>query len=405
MNNRDLLRLESLTQQKLLPQEELKHHISGKQQLTIGIIGSDPKEENRISLTPQGCELLIKNGNVVRMLTKAGKGASFDDVDYSEYGVDICSSLDEVFECQILVKMTPLDISEVQYLKKGQIIFSPLQLFLQSKDLIQKLQKKRVTCISFEYLQNDYNEYPIAQILSELSGMLAIQVATNYLSNDCKGRGVFLGGITGISPAEVVILGASTASEYAARSASAMGATVKVFDDSVNRLRDMNTKIGGYLSTSIFYPQALAKAFKSADVVIGALPKNSPLDLFIPEETMRILKQGAVVIDLNMMQGGCFEGSELRSMHNPSYVKNGLVYYCVRDITTRVSRSASIALSNVLTSVLLGLSNSPSIANHIRYNIGFAEGVYIYNGVLTNQDVGQHLGLDYKGLDLLFPLL
>ncbi|MDC1106626.1 alanine dehydrogenase [Prolixibacteraceae bacterium] len=405
MNDRDLLKLESLTQQKLLPQEELKRHFSRKQQLTIGLLATDQRIENRIPLTPQGCELLIKNGNAIRMFSQAGIGASFNDVDYSEYGVEICHSMEEVYQSEVIVKMTPLDKKDLQYLKRGHVVLSPLHLYLQNKEGIQALLRKRVTCIAFEYLQNDFNAFPITQILSEISGKLAIQVASNYLSNESNGRGVFLGGITGISPSEVVILGSSTAAEYAARTALGMGATVKIFDDCVNRLRDLNEKLGGGISTSIFYPQALSKAFKSADVVIGALSQNNPLELFIPEEMMDILKKGSVVVDLNMMQGGCFETSELRGVKEPSYVTNGIVHYCVRDITTRVSRSASIALSNVLTSVLLELSNCPSIEHHIRYHIGFAEGVYIYNGVLTNEDVGQRLDLDYKNLNLLFPIL
>lgn len=405
MNDRELLKLESLTQRKLLPQEELKRHFSRKQHLTIGVLGSDRRIENRIPLTPQGCELLIKNGNSVKLLSNAGVGASFDDVDYSEYGVEICNSVDEVYQSNIIVKMTPIDDEDLKYLHRGHVVISPLHLYLQSKEVIQRLIEKRITCVAFEYLQNDYNAYPIVQILSEISGMLSIQVASNYLSNENKGRGVFLGGITGISPSEVVILGASTAAEYAARSALAMGATVKMFDDCVNRLRDLNEKLGGRLSTSIFYPQALKKAFKSADVVIGALSQSTPLELFIPEDMMDILKKGCVAIDLNMMQGGCFETSELREGKSPIFVKKGVVHCCVRDITTRVSRTTSIALSNVLTSSILELSNCPSIEHHIRYHIGFAEGVYIYNGVLTNEDVGQRFGLDYKSLNLLFPIL
>lgn len=211
-----------------------------------------------------------------------------------------------------------------------------------------------------------------------------------------------LGGITGVTPTEVVIIGANTAGENAARAALGLGSTVKIFDNSLERLRSFQNRIGQRLQTSVFHAQVLRKALKSADVLIGAIELD---DLkpwyYITEDMIRLMKKGAVVIDLSIDRGGCIETTECRALQDPVYEKFGVIHYSAWNIPSRVARSASIALSNIFTPLLQSMADSGGITQLLKNDQGLRNGAYLYNGMLTNETLGQKFGIISKDLDLL----
>lgn len=386
-----------------MPQEEMLERRKQSRQLVIGIPGELSENEARVGLTPQAVELLVNNGHQLLIETKAGKGANYKDTDYSERGGFIIEDHSEIFKkSDIILKISPPTLKEIEHLKGRQIIISALQLPSQSEDYIRNLMSKKTTAIAFEYLRNNENYYPVVRSMSEIAGSTSILIASEYLSNQNKGKGVMLGGISGITPTEVVILGAGTVAESAARAALGLGAFVKVFDNSVDKLRRLQNSLGQRLYTSIFHPQVIEKALKSADVLIGAIhPNQRGSQFFITEQMVMQMKNGSVIVDVSIDQGGCIETSECRDHKNPVFIKHGVIHYCVPNIPSRVSRTASIALSNVFSPLLIQMSEAGSLRNMLMEDIGIRKGVYLYNGLLTNPIVGRHFGIPSKDIDLL----
>jgi alanine dehydrogenase len=211
-----------------------------------------------------------------------------------------------------------------------------------------------------------------------------------------------LGGITGITPTEVVILGSGTAAESAARAAIGLGAYVKIMDNSIYKMERLQHHLGMKLHTSVFHPQVLKKALKSADVVIGAIHFTEMDDRYIVTEDMiSVMKKGSVIVDISIDQGGCFETSECRTHGDPVYTKHDVIHYCVPNIPSRVARTASIALSNVISPILLEIALSGSIVSMLKSDIGIRNGIYMYNGILTSMVIGNRLGIPSQDINLL----
>lgn len=387
----------------LMPQEETLERKKQSRQLVIGIPKELSENEARVGLTPEAVELLVNNGHQLLIETLAGKGANYKDTDYSECGGFILEEHAEIFsKSDIVLKISPPTLHEIEYMKSNQVIISALHLPNQSEDYIRKLMEKKITAIAFEYLRNKENYYPVVRSMSEIAGSTSIFIAAEYLSNQNDGKGVMLGGIPGITPSEVVIIGAGTVAESAARAAIGLGAMVKVFDNSVDRLRRLQSSLGQRIYTSIFHPQVIEKALKAADVLIGAMhPGQSTTQFFITEQMVMQMKPGSVIVDVSIDQGGCIETSECRNHRNPVFMKHGVIHYCVPNIPSRVSRTASIALSNVFLPLLLQMSEAGSLRNLLMEDIGIRKGVYLYNGLLTNSTVGRHFGIPAKDIDLL----
>jgi alanine dehydrogenase len=261
--------------------------------------------------------------------------------------------------------------------------------------------RKKITATGFEYMKDEHDIFPVSHIISEIMGNISMVVASEYLSTSRNGKGVMLGNITGISPTEVVIIGSGTTAEFATRTALGLGAVVKIFDDSIFKLINIQKRFSQRIFTSVFHPKALHKALKSADVVIGALSMNEVPKTIVPEEMVKDMKYNSVIIDLNIIQGGCFETSRLTNLKKPTYIKHGVIHYCVPNITSRVARTASIAISNILSPKLLDLGRSGSINQYIKSNKGFRDGIYVFNGILTNNDVGNVLNIPAKDINLL----
>jgi alanine dehydrogenase len=385
----------------LMPSEEKLEVRKRNNKINIGIPANASKDERCLPLTPQAVEILVENGHEVMIEKNAGAKSRYTDLEYSESGAVIAQNRVDVFQCDYVFKVAPFTADEIDMLRGHQVLFSMLQIDSQSRECIQKLIDKKVTAIAFEYLKDETGSLPVMQSLSEISGIVAMNVAGELLSNTSNGKGVLFGGVTGISPAAIMILGAETAAESAARTALGLGAEVKIFDNSISKLRAFERKFSQKIFTSLYYPRVLEKAISSADVVVGAQPFNSVPQYRVSRDLVKTMKPGSVIIDLNASQGGCFETTRCTNMSKPTYVDEGVIHYCVPNISSRVSRTTTISLSNILTSGLLEIGETGGILNYIKNQKGARDGVYIYNGLLTNHDVANKFGLAAKDLDLL----
>lgn len=385
-----------------MPKEEHLETAVKNKRITIGIPSDNKDEEKRVALTPEAINLLVESGNEVIVQTGAGLGANYTDNDYSENGAIISDSPARVYSADAVIKVAPFSEKDTDYLKGNQVVISYLNVLNFSEETLSKLIRKKVSAIAFEKIRDNNGVMPVVESMSEICGITSLLVASEYLSNMHGGKGVMLGGITGVTPTEVVIIGANTAGEYAARAAIGLGSTVKIFDNSLHRLRRFQSLLGQRLQTSVFHPQVLMKALKSADVLIGAIELE---DLrpwyYITEDMVRSMKKGAVVIDLSIDRGGCIETTECRAMLDPVYEKHGVIHFSAWNLPSRVARTASIALSNIFTPLLQSMADAGGITQLLKNDPGVRNGAYLFNGMLTNETLGQKFGIISKDLDLL----
>jgi alanine dehydrogenase len=391
-----------ISQGSLLPKEEMLEISRKKGQLFIGIPKEISFQERRVALVPVAVSVLVANGHRVRVESKSGELASFSDSDYSEAGAEICYDPKEIFECDIIFKVAPPTEDEVELMIGNQTIISALQLSIQPKSLLQKLMQKKVTAVAWDYIRDDSGLFPVVRTMGEIAGTTSILIAGELLSSFSEGKGVMLGGIAGVTPAEVVVIGAGTVGEFATRSAMGLGANVKVFDNSLSRLRRLQNDLGRRIYTSVVNPKVLAKALRRADVVIGAL--RAPLGrtpCVVTEEMVEGMKGGSVLVDVSIDQGGCFETSHVTNHKEPTFVKHGVIHYCVPNIASKVSRTASFALSNIFLPILLDMGDQGGCKDLIKHDHGFRSGVYMYKGTLTSEVLGKVFDLKYKDIELL----
>jgi alanine dehydrogenase len=391
-----------LKEGNILPMEEMLEISKKKGSLIIGIPKETSFQERRVALVPEAVSLLIANGHNVRIETGAGQSSNFLDNEYSEAGAEICLSAKDIFQCDIILKVAPPSEEEVDFMPGGQTLISALQLSVQPKIILQKLIQKKITAIAWDYIRDEDGVFPVVRTMGEIAGTTSILIAGELLSSFNSGKGIMLGGIAGVQPTEVVVLGAGTVGEFATRAAMGLGASVKVFDNSLSRLRRLQNDLGSRIYTSIIQPKVLAKAVMRADVVIGAI--RSPLGrtpCVVSEEMVENMKEGSVLVDVSIDQGGCFETSRVTNHNKPTFVKYGVTHYCVPNIASRVPRTASFALSNIFSPILLSMGDSGGGLDLIRNDQGFRGGVYIYRGILTSEVLGKVFDLKYKDLDLL----
>lgn len=395
--------LKQLMQQgSLLPKEEMLEISRKKGHLYIGIPKETSFQERRVALVPETVSVLVANGHRVKVESNSGEGASFSDNDYSEAGAEICHNRKEVFECDIIFKVAPPSEEEVEMMPGKQTLISALQISIQPKKILQMLMDKRVTAVAWDYIRDESGVFPVVRTLGEIAGTTSMIVAGQLLSSFSKGKGIMLGGVAGVQPTEVVVIGAGTVGEYATRAALGLGASVKVFDNSLFKLRRLQTSLGSRIYTSVIQPKVLAKALMRCDVAIGAL--RAPLGrtpCVVTEEMVEQMKDGAVIVDVSIDQGGSFETSEVTSHDRPTYEKHGVIHYCVPNIASRVSRTASFALSNIFSPILMDMGNKGGCKELIAHDIGFRSGVYIYRGMLTSEVLGKVFDLRYKDIELL----
>lgn len=388
----------------MMPKEEMLEIRRKGKKIRIGIPSDKDKVEYRVPLTPQAVELLVSYGHDILIEKEAGKAASYSDEDYRTAGALVMDDRKEIFECDIILRVAPFDESEIDMLKGHQALISNLQINAHCPNSISKLMQKKLTTIAYEYLEDEDGMKPIVQLMSQISGSTSVVLINEYMSKSRDGKGVLLGSVTGISPAELVILGSGTAAEFAARAALGLGAIVKVFDDNICSLRKLEEKLPQRIFTSVYYPKVVKKALKSADAVLGAMPVSAPLAFRIAEEMVQKMKPGSVIIDLNVSQGGCFETSRCTDLNNPAFVQHGVVHYCVPNVPAIVARTASIALSNVLIPILISIGEIGGIDNYIKSSKGFRKGVYMYNGILTDSTLSEEFNIPYKDINLLLSV-
>ena len=387
--------------QRLMPAEEMLEIRNRRQRISIGMPANVKEDERCIPLTPQAVELLVNAGNQVMVETKAGERTRYSDLDYAEVGADIVQEKAEVFQCDYIIKVAPFTKAEIALLRGNQVLFSMLQLDTNNEDIIRALMQKRVTAVAFEYMKDEFGKLPVMESLSEISGIVSMTIASNLLLNSSGGKGSLFGGVTGISQASLLVLGTGTAAEYATRAAIGAGVEVKVFDNSVAKLREFETRFDQKIFTSLYYPRVLEKAVLSADVVLGAQAANEIPQFVLSEELIKTMKKGSVIIDLNASQGGSFETSRCTSLSNPTFIEYGVIHYCVPNMSGSVSRTTTISLSNILSNILNDISEIGGITHYTKSQKGFREGVYLYNGILTNKDVSTRFNIPFKDLDLL----
>ena len=376
----------------------------GASHFSIGIPCEISSTEYRVAIVPHSVKPLVMQGHRVIVQSGAGLRSNYDDHEYSEAGAEIVHSRQEVFKSDILLKVAPPTIDEIELLHPDQCLISPLQLPTLSESYVDRLLRHRVTALAMEYLQAADGSYPLVRTMSEIAGITAIQTAAELLCRSEFGRGVLLGGVSGVPPAKVVILGAGVVGEFAIRTALALGATVRVFDDNVYKLMRIQQIIGRRLYTSTINPVQLQYQLLSADVVIGAV--HSPTgrsSILVPEEMITKMKEGSVIIDVSIDQGGIFETSEVTSLDNPTFIKHGVIHYCVPNIASKVSRTASAAISNIITPLLIKAGNYGGIEALLNDHAGFRHGVYTYKGHLTNEYLSRRFGHKYTALDLILP--
>jgi alanine dehydrogenase len=371
-------------------------------QLYIGIPKEIAFQENRIALTPEGVSVLVSNGHDVVIETKAGDGSKYTDKDYSEAGAKIVYDKKEVFKAPILVKSAPVIEEDLPLLQLNQTIISPIHLTALKSKLLEKMMEKKITALSFENLKDDSGTYPIVRSMSEIAGSAIMLIAGQYLACANDGKGVLLGGISGIPPTKVIIIGAGVVGEFATRTALALGASVKVFDNNVYRLKRLQNNLGVRVWTSVIEPKILAKQLKTCEVAVGAMSSEfGRTPILVTEDMVAAMRPGSVIIDVSIDRGGCFETSEVTSHQNPTFRKHDIIHYCVPNIASGFARTASQAISNVLMPLLLDISDEGGFEEMVWHNFNLRHGIYMYKGHLTNFYLSQRFDLKFTDLNLL----
>jgi len=370
--------------------------------LFIGIPKEEAFQENRIALTPDSVAVLVSNGHRVVVEHKAGEGAHFSDQDYSEAGAKIAYEKKEVFESDLIIKSAPVSDQELELLKINQTIISPIHLPVMKTHILEKMMEKRITALSFENLKDDSGHNPIVRSMSEIAGSAVMLIAGQYLGSANNGKGVLLGGISGIPPTKVIIIGAGIVGEYAARTALAVGGSVKIFDNNIYKLKRLQNNMGARLWTSVIEPKILAKQLKTCDVAVGALSSSGGrTPIVVSEEMVSQMRTGSVVVDVSIDRGGCFETSEITSHEKPVITKYGVIHYCVPNIPSGFARTASQAVSNVLMPLLLEIGDEGGLEKLVWHKFNIRSGIYLFKGSLTNIHLSQRFNLKYTDLNLL----
>lgn len=386
---------------QLLPQEEKLEIINHKSDLFIGIPKETAYQERRICLTPDAVSSLVSHGHRVMIEAGAGESSSYSDKDYSEAGAEVTNDTKKVFTCPIILKVEPATLPEIEMMNPQTIIISAIQLKTQRKAYFEALALKRITALAFEFIKDEDGSYPAVKSLSEIAGIASVHIAAELMINQNIGKGLLFGNITGVPPTEVVILGAGTVAEYAARTAIGLGASVKVFDNSITKLRRLQNTLNQRIFTSTIQEKALLKALRRCDVAIGAMRGKNRTPIVVTETMVEHMKKGAVIVDVSIDTGGCFETSEITTHEKPTFIKNNIIHYCVPNIPSRYSKTASLSISNIITPFLLQIAEDGGIESAIRCNRGLKNGIYFYHGLLTNKSIADWFNLEHRDINLI----
>ncbi|MEN8695798.1 MAG: alanine dehydrogenase [Bacteroidia bacterium] len=386
----------------LQPQEKLLSLKKKKDSLTIGVPKETIFQEHRVPLSPMAVQLLVQQGHEIIIESRSGDKANFSDLEYSNAGATVTSSVNEVYKSKLIIKIAPPTEDEIDLMQQNQVLISALQLVRTKSVIVKKLLSKNITAIGFEFLRDDEGSLPVIRSMSEIAGRASVMIAAEYLSNYNSGKGELFGGIPGTQPTQIVIIGAGGVGEYATRAAYGLGASVKVFDNSIEKLRRLEKSLGNRVHSSTLIPKILAKALSECDVAIGAL--RSPLGLspcVVSEEMVSHMRAKSIIVDVSIDQGGCFETSEATNHKMPVFEKHSVLHYCVPNIASRFSRTASYALSNIFTPLLQSIANDGGITECLRNHEGMRDGTYMYKGKLTNQLLADKFNLPRREIEFL----
>jgi alanine dehydrogenase len=389
------------TKAQLLPQEEKLEITQEKSDLIIGIPKETHFQEQRVCLTPDAIAALTANGHQILIENGAGEEAGYSDKDYSEAGGQLTQETKKVFGCPIVLKVEPPTLEEIELINPNSVIISALQLKKQKNPYFEALSKKKITALAFEFIKDEDGSYPAVKALSEIAGTASVLIASELMVNAADGNGMLFGNISGVPPVEVVVIGAGTVGQYAVRAALGLGATVKVFDNSITKLRRIQSKVGQTLYTSTIQPKTLLKALRRCDVAIGAVRGKHRSPVIVTEAMVERMKKGAVIIDVSIDMGGCFETTEMTSHNKPIVIKHGVIHYGVPNIPARYPKSASISLSNIFTPYLMQIAECGGLEEAIRFDPGLRNGLYFYHGILTNKAVADWFDMPYSDPNLL----
>lgn len=393
--------LTPFSKQQLLPQEEKLEIARHKSELFIGIPKETSYQERRICLTPDAVNSLVSHGHRVLLEAGAGESASYSDKEYSDAGAEITQDPKKVFSCPMILKVEPLTSAEIEMINMNTIVISAIQLKTRKKEYFEKLAKKKITAFAFEFIKDDDGSYPAVKSLSEIAGTASILIAAELMINNQFGKGLLFGNITGVAPTDVVIIGAGTVGEFAAKTAIGLGANVKVFDNSITKLRRLQNNLKQPIFTSTIQPKSLLKALRRCDVAIGAIRGQNRTPVVVTETMVEHMKKGAVIVDVSIDTGGCFETSEITTHEKPTFIKNNVVHYCVPNIPSRYSKTASLSISNILTPYLIQIAEDGGVESAIRCNRGLKNGLYFYHGILTNKSIGDWFDLPNSDINLI----
>ncbi|MTI38623.1 alanine dehydrogenase [Fulvivirga lutimaris] len=386
----------------LYPEEKLLKVKKGKHSFLIGLPNEISMQEKRLTLTPDAVALLVNNGHEIWVETKAGEGSKFSDKQYSDAGAKIIYTSEEIYKADVILKIEPPSIEEIELMKNGKILISAIQLGNQTPEYINALNKKSITALAFEFIEDKVAGMPIIRAMSEIAGNTVMSIASEYLSCTNGGKGIILGGITGVPPTKVVIIGAGTVGEYAGRAAIGLGAEIQIFDNHIYKLRRIKQTLGHQVYTSTIDTLTLSESLQNADVVIGALRAEKGRNRHVVSEDMVAqMKQDSLIIDVSIDQGGCIETSELTTLKKPTFSKYGVIHYCVPNIASRVAHTATTALSNIFTPTILRAAEEGGVEDMIFAHSWFMKGVYTFKGSLTNEHIGRKFGMKHKDLGLL----
>ena len=388
--------------EELLPKEEMLEVRRNRKTISIGI----PKEihdyEKRVCLVPSAVELLVEHGHRVIIEKDAGLDSRFENVYYSEAGAEIVDTPEEVFKADIILKVGALTQAELKMVRNRQVIISALNIANREGKYFKELIARRATAVAFEKIQDKSGAFPVLRSMSKIVGNMSVLIAAHYLSTLEYGKGKMMGGFPGIKPTEVIIIGAGTIAENAARTALGMGANVKVFDNSIYKLERLQHVLNHRIFTSIIQPRFLIKEMKNADILIGSVYSDDGIaPCIVCEDMVEKMKKGSVILDVSIDQGGCIETSRPTSHKEPVFVKHDVTHYCVPNIASRVPNTASYALSNLFTPAILKMGVQGGFENFLKADKGFCQGIYMLNGTVTSKKIGDMFNLPYKEISLL----
>jgi alanine dehydrogenase len=373
-----------------------------KSELAIGIPAESTNHETRVPLVPNSVRSLVGYGYKVIVESNAGLKSNFSDLDYTEAGAEVKTNKKEVLSCPLVIKMSPPSPEDLDLMPGNQTLLSPLHLPMVTKSYLEILNKKKISAIAMEYLRSSSGIFPIVRIMSEIAGMYSVIKGGDLLSSHEAGRGILLGGISGVPPSKIVILGAGVVGEFAAKTALGFGVSIRVFDNDINKIMRLQQNVGRQLHTSSINPVYLAYQLMSADIVIGAMhSKSGRSPIIVTEDMVSKMKEGSVIIDVSIDQGGCVETSKLTTIDKPTFVKHGVIHYCVPNIASLVPRTASIGISNILTPIIVEMGEAANLDKLLYEQAGLRNGCYTFKGHLTNEYLANRFAMKYTNLELI----